>query len=161
MLKRKSAKEPSPESRREGQPVGSPEMTYLEISFAKVPIFSACTPDELMHVAGATTLRAVAPGMAVIVEGELGAREFFVILTGEAVVTRGGHEVGTLGAGDFFGELALFDPAPRNATVTAATDLSLAVLSLPAFREALAEESIRDSVLTGMARRLHDLDARY
>ena len=69
--------------------------------------------------------------------------------------------VGTLVPGDFFGELALFDPAPRNATVTATGELSLAVLSHASFRAVLAEEPIRDSVLTGMARRLHDLDARF
>jgi CRP-like cAMP-binding protein len=140
---------------------GGTEMTYLELSFAKVPIFSACTPEELMHVAGTTTLRTANGGDDVITEGELGAREFFVILKGEAHVTRDGRAVGTLGPGDFFGELALFDPAPRNATVTATTELSLAVLSHASFREALGEEPIRDRVLTGMARRLHDLDARF
>ncbi len=139
---------------------GSAEMTYLEISFAKVPIFSECTPDELMQLAGATTIRTAAPGDTVIREGETDAREFFVVLKGEAQVTRGSREVGALGPGDFFGELALFDPAPRNATIVAATELSLAVLSLPAFREALTEEAFRDRVLAGMAHRLHLLDAR-
>ena len=157
MLKRKQ--EGAPPDSSAG--TGSAEVTYLELSFAKVPIFSACTPDELLHVAGATSLRTADAGEDVITEGELGAREFFVILKGEAQVTRGGRAVGTLVPGDFFGELALFDPAPRNATVIATTELSLAVLSHASFRAALAEEPIRDSVLTGMARRLHDLDARF
>jgi CRP-like cAMP-binding protein len=158
MLKRKQGTAPSDAGTATS---GNPEMTYLEISFAKVPIFSACTPDQLMHVAAATTIRAVATGDDVITEGELTAREFFVILNGEARVTRGDRAVGALGPGDFFGELALFDPAPRNATVTATTELQLAVLTQSAFRDALAEEPIRDRVLTGMARRLHDLDARF
>jgi CRP-like cAMP-binding protein len=158
MLKRKTeSSQPDPNA----PPEGSPEMTYLEITFAKVSIFSACTPDELMQLAGATSIRAAAPGEAVITEGEPDAREFFVILKGEAQVTRGKREVGALGPGDFFGELALFDPAPRNASVIAATELSLAVLSLPAFRAALAKAEFRDSVLAGMARRLHHLDSRY
>ena len=62
--------------------------------------------------------------------------------------------------GDFFGELALFDPAPRNATVTAVGKVRLAVLTQPEFHEVLKEETIRDHILTGMARRLHDLDSR-
>jgi CRP-like cAMP-binding protein len=158
MLKRKSdSSQPDPGA----APEGSAEVTYLEITFAKVPIFSACTPDELMQLAGASTIRAAAPGDTVIAEGEPDAREFFVVLRGEAQVTRGRREVGALGPGDFFGELALFDPAPRNATVIAATDLSLAVLSLRAFRAALANAEFRDSVLAGMARRLHHLDSRY
>jgi CRP-like cAMP-binding protein len=137
------------------------QLNYVEMSFSRVPMFSACTEEELMRVARVTQLRSVPSDTDVIREGETGAREFFVIMRGDARVSRGGHDVGTLGAGDFFGELALFDPAPRNATVTATSDLALAVLSQPAFHDALAETAIRDNVLAGMARRLHDLDARY
>jgi hypothetical protein len=35
----------------------------------------------------------------------------------------------------------------------------LAVLTKPAFREALQDAPIRESVFLGMARRLHELDA--
>jgi CRP-like cAMP-binding protein len=158
MLKKKPATQvPEPDAHW----TGTAEANYVEMTFARVPIFSACSRDELLRVASATTIWACPVGEEVIREGERTAREFFVILRGEARVTRDGHEVATLGPGDFFGELALFDPAPRNATVTAITELSLAVLAQPAFHEVLGETAIRDSVLTGMARRLHDLDARY
>jgi CRP-like cAMP-binding protein len=130
----------------------------LELSFAKVSIFSACSKEELLHVARLCTLREVTVGEAAITEGEAGD-EFFVILRGDVVVTRGGAEVAQLHAGDFFGELALFDPAPRNATVTATSPLSLAVLSKPAFRKVLEDEPIRDGMFLGMARRLRQLDA--
>jgi CRP-like cAMP-binding protein len=138
---------------------GTAELNYLELSFAKVPMFSACSTDELLRVSAATTIREAAAGDALIREGAA-ATEFFVILRGDARVTRGGAEVAMLGPGDFFGELALFDPAPRNATVTAVTPLSVAVLAQPAFHDVLAEPTIRDSILTGMARRLHELDGR-
>jgi CRP-like cAMP-binding protein len=138
---------------------GAAEVNYVEMSFARVPIFSACTRDELMRVARVTRLRELPTGDVVIHEGAK-AREFFVILEGRASVTRGGAEVATLEQGDFFGELALFDPAPRNATVTAVTPLRLAVLTQPEFHAVLAEETIRDNVLAGMARRLHELDGR-
>jgi CRP-like cAMP-binding protein len=49
------------------------------------------------------------------------AHQFFVVVEGEARVTKGGEHVRTLGPGDFFGDLALLDRAPRNATVTALT----------------------------------------
>jgi CRP-like cAMP-binding protein len=136
-------------------------VNYVEMTFARVAIFSACTQEELMRVAGSVTIRAAAAGADVVREGDSGAREFYVILSGNARVNHGDHEVATLGPGDFFGELALFDPAPRNATVTASSELSMAVLSQPAFHEVLAEPHIRDSILTGMARRLHELDARF
>jgi CRP-like cAMP-binding protein len=139
-------------------PPSAAEINYLELSFAKVPIFSACSPPELMRVAGLCAIADADPGEAIVAEGDIGF-DFYVILQGDAVVSRGGVEVGRLTAGDFFGELALFDPAPRNATVTAVGDVVLAVLSKPAFREALADAPIRESVFLGMARRLHELDA--
>ena len=77
-----------------------------------------------------------------------------------ATVTRGEREVASLGAGDFFGELALFDPAPRNATVTAVSQVSMVSLHRDAFRRALDETpAMRDALLHGMAQRLHQLDA--
>ena len=44
--------------------------------------------------------------------------------------------------------------------MTAVGKVRLAVLSQPEFHDVLKEETIRDSVLTGMARRLHELDNR-
>lgn len=145
------------ESRQTSPPTAA-EVNYLELSFAKVPIFSACSPAELLRVAGLCAIGDADPGEAIVTEGDIGF-EFYVILRGDAVVTRGGVEVGRLAAGDFFGELALFDPAPRNATITAVGDLSLAVLSKPAFREVLQDAPVRENVFLGMARRLHELDA--
>jgi CRP/FNR family cyclic AMP-dependent transcriptional regulator len=155
MLKRKrgeSSATPLP-------PIGNTELNYLELSFAKVPIFSACSTEELLRVAKVCTFRDAAPGESIVVEGGAGT-EFYVILRGEAIVTRGGVEVGRVGPGDFFGELALFDPAPRNATVTAHDAMSIAVLTKPAFRRVLEEAPIRDNVFLGMARRLHQLDGQ-
>ena len=77
-------------------------------------------------------------------EGRIG-REFFLILTGSVAVTQKGRRVNTLGAGDFFGELAAMDPGPRNATVTALSDLDVLIIGprefsamadIPGFRDA-------------------------
>ncbi len=156
MLKRKRRSDDT-EAPVELAPLGEAQLNYLELSFAKVAVFSACSPEELLGVAKVCTTRPAAPGEAIVTEGEPG-HEFFVILKGEATVTRDGAEVGHLVAGDFFGELALFDPAPRNATITASGPLSLAVLSKPAFKRVLEQAPIRDNIFLGMARRLHQLD---
>ena len=64
-------------------------------------------------------------GKVVVSEGAAGT-EFFVILDGRARVERHGREVASLGPGGFFGDLALLDRAPRNASVIADSELELA-----------------------------------
>jgi CRP-like cAMP-binding protein len=103
----------------------------------------------------------VADGATIVNEGDDG-EEFFVVATGGAVVHRHGRAVANLGPGDYFGELALLDPAPRDATVVAQGPTNLLVLARPAFRRALDElPAFRDAVLQGMARRIHESDARF
>jgi CRP/FNR family cyclic AMP-dependent transcriptional regulator len=66
-------------------------------------------------------------------EGDFGD-EFFVIDSGTAEVTRGGERLAELGAGDFFGEMALIEENRRNATVTATSPMSLVVMTRASFR---------------------------
>ena len=89
-------------------------------SLAQVPLFSACSKRDLGIVARHTEVLEVAPGTAVTEEGALGDA-FFVVLDGEASVRRRGRVVSRLGTGAWFGELAVLDPAPRNATIVAET----------------------------------------
>lgn len=132
---------------------------YLE-HLLRVPVFSNCTKQELRHLARRTTDIPIEPGQVLVNEGELGY-EFFVIISGRAKVTRAGHKVGELGPGDFFGELALLDKAPRNATVTAITPMEAIVLTRADFDAAIAEApGMTRKVMTGMAHRLRQLDQR-
>ena len=72
-------------------------------------------------------------GESVITEGR-GGVGFHLIIDGKAKVVRGGRSVATLGPGEFFGEMALVDDAPRSASVIAETDLTTVVLSKWEFR---------------------------
>src|SRR5450756_2334332 len=94
---------------------------------AKVPLFSACSKKDLQQINRRAEHVLVPAGKVLVREGAAGA-EFFVILAGTAEGSMHGKKVATLGAGPFFGGLALQDEAPSNATVTAETRTELRVL---------------------------------
>ena len=126
----------------------------LASRLAEVPIFAGCSKKELQAIA--KTVRQIdhPAGTVIATEGEPGAG-LFVIDRGEADVTIGGKKVNHLGAGDFFGEMALLDGGPRTATVTATTDISLYALTEWVFRGLLVEHpSIALRTLEAMATRL-------
>ena len=73
-------------------------------------------------------------------------------------MSRHGRKVATLGPGDAFGELALLDKAPRNATVTAQTPMEVVVLGQREFGGLIDEvPGFARKLLAGMARRLREL----
>ena len=81
-------------------------------------------------------------------------------MRGRARVTRGRRTVATLGPGDYFGELALLDPGPRNASVTATTEMEVVELGSRELAGLLEEvPTIARKLLAGLARRLHAADA--
>ena len=88
-------------------------------------------------------------------------REAFVIVDGEAVVKRNGRRVASLGPGDYFGELAVIDPAPRDASVVATTPVELMVIGRRRFWTTVeASPSLMRKLMIGLARRLHEADRR-
>jgi CRP/FNR family transcriptional regulator, cyclic AMP receptor protein len=125
---------------------------------ANVPLFSACSRKELQQLAKLAQDIHVEAGHVVVREGAAGA-EFFAIVAGEADVTRHGKLVATLGPGAFFGDLALLDKAPRNATVTARTSMDLIVLGQREFGSILDDSpAFVRKLLVGLAHRLRESD---
>jgi CRP-like cAMP-binding protein len=132
---------------------------YIE-HLTQVPLFSACSKDELRKLSRRTTDIPIAEGHVLVKEGDRGL-EFFVIVSGRAKVSRKGRKVGELGPGDFFGELALLIDADRNATVTALTPMEAIVLSRREFEAALADAPrMTRKIMSGMARRLAEYDSK-
>jgi CRP/FNR family cyclic AMP-dependent transcriptional regulator len=127
---------------------------------AKVRLFSAFNKKELALIAKASDEVDVPAGKTLVVEGSPG-HEFFLILDGEATVRRNGRKVASLGSGQYFGELALLDRGPRNATVVAETPMHLLVLGQREFGGVLDEVPIlAHKLLTIMAGRLREADDR-
>lgn len=126
----------------------------------EVPLFSALSRRELQLVAKRAEDVRVDAGKVLVSEGSPG-HEFFVILGGTAKVTRRGRRVATLGPGGYFGELALLEKAPRNATVVAETPMELVVLGQREFAGLIDEvPGFARKLLAAMGRRLREYDAK-
>jgi CRP-like cAMP-binding protein len=100
-----------------------------------VPLFSDLNQRQLRRLRRSFKERSYRPGTAIVREGEMSGVDFFVILEGEASVTVDGREVGHLGAGDHFGELALIAERVRLSTVTASTPMRCLVMASWNFRK--------------------------
>lgn len=124
-------------------------------ALAKAPLFAALSRQELGDLAKATEDLEVDEGKVLTREGDLG-REFFVIVDGDVSVTQDGKEIRRLGAGDFFGEIALiYDNARRTATVTADSPLRFFVLTRQSFRSLLEHQpEIEEKVMAALEDRL-------
>lgn len=121
--------------------------------------FRKCTKAQLRGVARLAEHIKVNQGEILVREGQTG-REFFLILAGTVGVTQAGRRVNTLGPCDFFGELAALSRGPRNATVTALSDLELLIIGPREFNAMAQIPGFRDALLTRMANRLRVVDAR-
>jgi CRP-like cAMP-binding protein len=123
-----------------------------------VPLFSHCSKGDLAKIARLADEIEVPAGRELITEGDIG-HEAFVIVEGSAGVTRDGKEVTTLGVGEPFGEMALIDRSPRNATVTALTPMKVLVIGQREFTGLLDEVAgFRHSILSALANRLREKD---
>jgi CRP-like cAMP-binding protein len=118
-----------------------------------VELFSA-TPDKVLAgVAAVLDEVTFRTGDVLIAQGAV-EDWLFVIIDGEVTVSRPDRTVG-LGPGSVVGELAVLDPQPRNATVTAATPVRAFRLRKPAFDEAVqTRPEIAMGVITELVRRL-------
>ena len=125
----------------------------------QVALFSRCTKSDLKIVARHVESIRVESGRTIVRSGAEGDA-LFVVLDGTATVERDGRTVAELGGGDYFGELALLDPAPRAATVIATSDTDLAVLGVRMFRVLLRElPPLGAKLLADLASRVRDAGA--
>ena len=125
---------------------------------SEVSLFRALSKKELETLGRSADTVSVPAGTALVEEGAAG-REFFIVLSGEVSVTVGGKEVAVLKEGEWFGELAIIDPAPRDATVTALAPCELLVIDARRFGPLLEEVPVlARKILVGLARRLREAD---
>src|SRR5258708_4752673 len=95
-------------------------------------LFVPFSPEERSDLARSATERRFGRGEALIREGEEG-HTFYVIVSGEVAVARGGSEVARLTRGAYLGEMSLLTGEPRSATVVATSDVAVLELDRDAF----------------------------
>jgi CRP-like cAMP-binding protein len=137
-----------------------PKLDDVSSALAAVPLFSQLSTKERRHVAKALGVHEVADGVMLVRQGEAGDT-FYVLLEGSAKVVRNGRRTATLDAGAWFGELALLDPAPRNADVVTVGPATVGILDARSFRRLVGElPAMTARLLAGLARRVRDGDRR-
>lgn len=122
-----------------------------------IPIFKPLPAATVEQLASSLVSVSATPGTEIIRQGDPGDR-FYVVATGEVDVFVDGNQTGTLGQGDYFGEIALLRDVPRTATVTAKTDVTLYALDRDEFLSAVtghpasveAADAVISSRLSGL-----------
>jgi diguanylate cyclase (GGDEF)-like protein len=103
----------------------------------RVSLFHALAPEDLRHIAEAAQPREFEPGTNIVEVGDAGT-SLFVVVDGTVQVLYPGRnqevELARLGAGDFFGEMALLNAKPRSATVRAQTHVRALEIEQRAFQ---------------------------
>ena len=121
---------------------------------AAVELFARCSRRDLRIVARHGDRLDFAAGDDLVRQGDPG-NAFFLLLAGTADVVRDGMCVARLGPGDWFGELALLDPAERAATVTATADGVVLAITSRMFKVLLRElPGLSAALLAALARRV-------
>jgi CRP/FNR family cyclic AMP-dependent transcriptional regulator len=132
---------------------------------ASVPIFSGLAGKHLKRLSKLMVPRSFKAGDAIVHEKDQPAG-FFVVASGKVEVVRGAaggkpQVLATLGPGEFFGEMALFEGYPRSATVRALEDTECLAMTGWDFRAELSTDAeIAMAVLETVVRRLRELEAR-
>jgi CRP-like cAMP-binding protein len=126
--------------------------THAELR--RLKLFSGLSDGDMDCIVALTTPLEVRAGTELCRQGEEG-RQFMIIERGEAQVSVDGINIAVLGAGDFFGEIALLDGGTRVATVRAVKPMRLHVATAGEFHMLLMSvPSLTRQILTTTAVRL-------
>jgi CRP/FNR family transcriptional regulator, cyclic AMP receptor protein len=129
----------------------------------RIPLFSGCDRRGLERLGQLSDEVDVPAGKVLMRQGESGS-DMMVLINGTVAIERDGARVNTLGAGDFFGEIALIDGGPRTATVTTEEPSRLLVITRHDFRSMMEEfPDVETQVLSALAHRIrrHEPDAPH
>ena len=124
----------------------------------RVPLFTTCKTKALEEIGTLADEVDVPDGYTLIREGTFG-EQFFLIVDGRVRLERGGQRVGSLGPGDFLGEISLIDKGRTTATATTEGPAKLFVLAHREFNSLLDRSpATRAEIMGALANRIRQLD---
>lgn len=127
---------------------------------AEIPLLAVLDRRGLDNVLRTAREQTYAPGDTVVAQGDPATRLFLIVEGTAAVEQEGQGRVGSLGNGEFFGELALIEAHGRTATVRAETDLTCLVIPAWEFKASLQEHPqmaipMLETIISRLHRREH------
>lgn len=132
--------------------MANPEIVKL---LKETPLFSQFSEKELEAVLSTAKQRVFEPGSVIVREGDPGGVGFYLVTSGQVEVRKAKKALTTFGVGQFFGEMALIDEAPRSANVVALEKTSCLMLTRWDLRSLISTyPDIALKMLTELARRL-------
>jgi len=132
------------------------------VALRNIALFSGLSETEMAAISSQAVTRSFPKNTLVICEGDT-SDSLYVVLSGKVKVFLSDEEgkevtLNLQGAGEYFGELAILDEAPRSASVVTVEDTKLAVLSKAAFEKCMEQHAtIALVVMRGLACRLREL----
>ena len=130
---------------------------------SQIPIFASLGDEDRSSLAERIDRQSIPKGSTLFRRGEPG-NALYIIIHGQIRIfasTRQGNEItlALLGAGEFFGEMALLDGQPRSANAEATEDTELHFLDRENFFSFLMhKESALRAILCALSRRLRRTD---
>lgn len=127
----------------------------------EVPMFSRLAPEDLEQVAEIAQEQFYSTNTLICREGERGST-LFIIVTGKVLVIKGidktENVIAVRGPGEFVGEMAILESAPRSATLRAREEVRVLAIEGEAFKAILMERpEVAISVLQHMSARVRHL----
>ena len=128
--------------------------SHLTDTLAGLSLFADVGAAELNSIAHVMDERRFGDGERILRQGITGSA-FYVILEGDATIRVNGKDFGTLGRGDFFGEISILLGEPPVADIVSRRDLRCAIIAGPALEAfMLSHPAVMYRMLKAEARKL-------
>ncbi len=139
-------------------------MHLLDLRLEHIPLFDRLTPRQRASVRDLLRVETYKPGSIIRKEGSHNPGSIFIIVHGEAALTKTGrsaeddsvieYQVGVRGPNEIFGAMSVLDGQPVSVTVRAKTPLTIAVLDLGRDAMNAPARRIRNAIVGELRRRL-------